>query len=204
LERALWQAGIGVVAGLDEVGRGAWAGPLVAAAVVLPPGKRGLGKRLAGVRDSKQMTARQRACWARSIREVALAVGVGEATPDEVDGIGPLRATRLAMQRALDSLPLPPLILLVDFMRLPEVELPQVALPHGDALALSISAASVIAKDWRDREMRSLEGEYPGYGFARHKGYGTAQHGEALARLGPCPAHRASFAPVERILIAAA
>jgi len=204
LESRLWRAGLFPVAGLDEVGRGAWAGPLVAAAVVLPPGRRDLRRVLAGVRDSKQMTPRQRTTWASRVREIALAVGVGEADSAEVDALGPLRATRLAMERALHALPLQPCFLLLDFMRLPEVSLPQTSLPHGDALALSISAASVIAKVWRDQGMISLEERYPGYGFARHKGYGTLAHREALGRLGPCVVHRASFAPVAGLLSAAA
>jgi ribonuclease HII len=150
------------------------------------------------------MTARQRSLWAGRIREVALAIGVGEADVAEVDALGPLRATCLAMERAVASLEFPPLALLLDFMRLPEIALPQICLPHGDEETLSISAASVIAKEWRDRQMASLEACYPGYGFARHKGYGTARHREALSRLGPCPIHRASFAPVAEAIIAAA
>ncbi|OGO08996.1 MAG: ribonuclease HII, partial [Chloroflexi bacterium RBG_13_66_10] len=195
LEARLWKAGIIPVAGLDEAGRGAWAGPIVAAAVVLPADRRDLRRILAGVRDSKEMTSRQRELWAGRIREIALAVGVGEAASLDVDGIGPLRATRLAMHRALQALAIEPRFLLLDFMRLPEIPLPQTCLPHGDGLALSISAASVIAKVWRDEGMKAIEGSYPGYGFARHKGYGTASHREALGRLGPCPIHRSSFAP---------
>jgi ribonuclease HII len=204
LETRLWEAGISPVAGLDEVGRGAWAGPLVAAAVMLPPDRRNLRRLLTGVRDSKEMTARQRDRLADRIRQVALAVAVGEADPGEVDGIGPLRATRLAMERALQALPLEPRFLLLDFMRLPELGVPQTALPHGDGQVLSISAASVIAKVWRDDEMADLERSYPGYGFARHKGYGTAAHREALCRLGPCPIHRCSFSPVAGMILAAA
>jgi ribonuclease HII len=150
------------------------------------------------------MTARQRDAWAARIREIALGVGVGEATSCEVDGIGPLRATCLAMQRALLALSLEPRYLLLDFVRLPEVSLPQTAVPHGDERILSISAASVIAKVWRDQRMLSLEEAYPGYGFARNKGYGTRVHQEALGRLGPCAVHRASFAPVADVLAAAA
>ena len=204
LEAHLWKAGIIPVAGLDEAGRGAWAGPIVAAAVVLPADRRDLRRILAGVRDSKEMTSRQRELWAGRIREIALAVGVGEAASLDVDGIGPLRATRLAMHRALQALAIEPRFLLLDFMRLPEIPLPQTCLPHGDGLALSISAASVIAKVWRDEGMKAIEESYPGYGFARHKGYGTASHREALGRLGPCPIHRSSFAPVASLLAAAA
>jgi ribonuclease HII len=204
LEARLWKAGIIPVAGLDEAGRGAWAGPIVAAAVVLPADRRDLRRILAGVRDSKEMTSRQRELWAGRIREIALAVGVGEAASLDVDGIGPLRATRLAMHRALQALAIEPRFLLLDFMRLPEIPLPQTCLPHGDGLALSISAASVIAKVWRDEGMKAIEESYPGYGFARHKGYGTASHREALGRLGPCPIHRSSFAPVASLLAAAA
>ena len=196
LERQLQKEGFASIAGLDEAGRGAWAGPLMAAAVILPLGRPDLAEILHGVRDSKQMTPAQRDRWAGAIREVAVAIGVGHCLPEEVDDLGPLVATRLAMERALTGLSLVPGHLLIDYLRLPEVSLPQTSLPQGDARVLSIAAASVIAKVTRDQWMVSLEEAYPGYGFARHKGYGTSQHRSALLRLGPSPVHRRSFSPV--------
>lgn len=196
LELALHQAGFVCVAGLDEAGRGAWAGPLVAAVVILPLERADLAGALNGVRDSKQMSPEQRNVWERHIREVAQAVATGTATHHEVDELGPLGATRLAMQRALEALSCPPDTLLIDHLRLPEVETPQTALPHGDAQVLSIAAASVVAKVSRDRMMIRLGRTYPGYGFEQHKGYGTVQHRRALWRLGPCPIHRLSYSPV--------
>jgi len=194
-EFLLWQKGISLIAGLDEAGRGAWAGPVSAAAVILSPAP-DLVERLKGVRDSKQMTARQRTFWAGRIREVALAWGMGFASCQEIDAAGILPATRLAMQRALDQLELAPEYLLLDAVRLPAVDLPQTALIKGDCKVLSIAAASVLAKTERDRLMLSLDNDFPGYGFARHKGYGTAVHRAALESLGPCAQHRMSFKPL--------
>ena len=194
-EFLLWQKGISLIAGLDEAGRGAWAGPVSAAAVILSPAP-DLVERLKGVRDSKQMTARQRTFWAGRIREVALAWGMGFASCQETDAAGILPATRLAMQRALDQLELAPEYLLLDAVRLPAVDLPQTALIKGDCKVLSIAAASVLAKTERDRLMLSLDNDFPGYGFARHKGYGTAVHRAALESLGPCAQHRMSFKPL--------
>jgi len=195
-ELHLWGGGARLVAGLDEAGRGAWAGPVVAAAVVLPPGRDDLLDLLPGVRDSKVMTRRQRERWATSILECALAVGVGETAPDQVDAIGLIAATRAAMRAALQALSLSPDHLLIDHLRLTGVSTPQTSLTHGDARALSIAAASVIAKVTRDERMRELDAAYPGYGFADHKGYGTALHREALAALGPSPVHRFTYAPI--------
>ena len=194
-ECALWAAGIVHAAGLDEAGRGAWAGPVSAAAVILPPDAAVL-ERLRGVRDSKQMTARQRGEWAERIRQEAAAWGVGFASAEEIDAQGILPATRLAMQRALAALNIPPQHLLIDAVRLRSVPLPQTCLIRGDATCLSIAAASVLAKTARDALLTALETEFPGYGFAQHKGYGTAQHQAALHALGPCPQHRRSYAPV--------
>ncbi|MEW6566616.1 MAG: ribonuclease HII [Chloroflexota bacterium] len=200
LELALCRAGFVSLAGLDEAGRGAWAGPLVAAAVVLPLGQMDLTQVLFGVRDSKQMRPGQREHWEQRIREVALAAATGVASAAEVDERGPLGATRLAMQRALQDLPALPAALLIDHLRLPEVELPQTALPGGDARVLSIAAASVVAKVTRDRLMVELAQDYPGYDFEQHKGYGTARHRGALRRLGPCPIHRFSYSPVAALV----
>jgi ribonuclease HII len=190
------RAGVSPVAGLDEAGRGALAGPLMAAAVILPVGQENLDQALCGVRDSKRMTPAQRSTWADRIREIASDHAVGQASAAEVDALGPLRASRLAMTRALEALGMKPAHLLIDYVCLPEVELPQTALPHGDARVLSIAAASVLAKVTRDQHMEALDAVYPGYGFKRHKGYGTWQHRHALSCHGPTPAHRLSYSPV--------
>jgi ribonuclease HII len=196
-EFGLWQAGIAYVAGLDEAGRGAWAGPVAAAAVILAPGS-DLVQQLNGVRDSKLMTARQRTEAAKRIRAMAVSWGVGFATAAEIDALGILPSTRLAMQRALQQLVPPAQHLLIDALRLPAVALPQTALIKGDQQVLSIAAASVLAKTARDALMVDLEQEFPGYGFARHKGYGTAAHRAALQALGASPIHRMSFAPLRK------
>ncbi|MCC6146549.1 MAG: ribonuclease HII [Anaerolineaceae bacterium] len=198
-ECTYWQAGLTRLAGLDEAGRGAWAGPVSAGAVILPPDP-GVHAALAGVRDSKQMTPAARTHWAQVIRKTAAAWGVGLASHMEVDRLGIAPATRLAMRRALEQLSLPPEALLIDALRLPEVDLPQTVLPHGDARCLSIAAASVLAKTARDALMAASENDYPAYGFARHKGYGTRFHQAALQRLGPCSIHRMSFTPVKKRL----
>lgn len=198
-EKNLWSAGMERLAGLDEAGRGAWAGPVAAAAVILPCLPE-LPCLLNGVRDSKQMRPTERTHWAEVIKDTALAWGIGAASSDEVDCLGILPATRLAMQRALEVLSTSPQYLLIDALRLPESELPQTAIIHGDAKSLSIAAASVLAKTTRDDEMRRMEMKFPGYGFARHKGYGTAAHREALLALGPCAIHRKSYAPIKRML----
>ena len=197
-ETRLWGAGFLYPAGLDEAGRGAWAGPVSAGAVILPRDEQ-VTERLRGVRDSKQMLPHQRVFWASEIRAAAVAWGVGFASHQEIDSLGILPATRLAMQRALEGLAMPPDHLLIDALRLPGVLLPQSALIKGDARSLSIAAASVLAKTARDRWMEEIDQTFPGYGFARHKGYGTAAHAQALAKLGPCPIHRASFAPIKAI-----
>ena len=196
LETDLWAGGLAAVAGLDEVGRGAWAGPVVAAAVVLPPRPAALAHLLGRVDDSKRLTAAQRARLAGEIRDCALAAGVGSVPADEIDRIGIVPATRLAMQQALAGLAVPPDYLLLDYLTLPGVALPQRGLVHGDAISLSIAAASIIAKVARDGWMAEQERTFPGYSFAGHEGYGTAQHQAALRRLGPCRLHRLSFAPV--------
>lgn len=196
LELALHNDGIAIIAGIDEAGRGAWAGPVVAAAVVLPLDNSDLISVLDGVRDSKLLSARQRSHWAGIILEIASAIGVGQATAEDVDTLGLIPATRSAMTRAFQELDPSPEYLLIDHILLPESELPQTALPGGDAIVLSIAAASIIAKVTRDNIMIELEEHYPGYGFPRHKGYGTCVHREALAALGPSPVHRRSFTPI--------
>ena len=197
-EQDLWARGLRHAAGLDEAGRGAWAGPVAAAAVILP-GEEGLMERLAGVRDSKQMSPRARARWADEIRAAAAGWGVGFSSHAEIDALGILAATRLAMQRALETCALAADHLLIDALRLPAIALPQTALIKGVARSLSIAAASVLAKTARDGLLMALDETYPGYGFARHKGYGTAIHRAAIERLGPCAIHRMSFAPLRTV-----
>ncbi len=194
-ERALWEDNQQWIAGLDEAGRGAWAGPVVAAVVVFPP-ILNLEKKLLGVRDSKQMTVHQREYWAEIIQKQAQAWGVGSAGHFEIDQLGILPATRLAMQRALGQLSMTPDHLLIDALLLPELKSPQTALVKGDQRSLSIAAASILAKTTRDALMRQEDNVYPLYGFRRHKGYGTRFHQQALVENGPCPIHRLSFRPL--------
>ena len=204
-ERRFARRGLPLVAGLDEVGRGAWAGPVVAAAVILPLDQPRLARALTGVTDSKQLTARQRERLCGVIESVAVSIGVGGAGPGEVDRDGLTAATRAAMQRALAMLRPAPDALLIDALDLSAVvPLPQAAVLYGDARCLSIAAASIIAKVSRDRWMAGLEARCPGYGFAQHKGYGTAAHRAALAALGPCAEHRRSYAPLQALALAAA
>lgn len=194
-EMAFWRQGCQNVAGLDEAGRGAWAGPVVAAAVILPPDPKSLRRQLMGVRDSKTLTPEQREALFPEILRIARAVGIGMAGPEEIDALGIVPATRLAMLRALEALSVPPEALIVDALALP-VLLPQRVLVRADARCLSVAAASIVAKVTRDRWMVEMDSIYPGYGFARHKGYGTPAHRQALRAHGPSPIHRRSFAPV--------
>ncbi len=197
-EQALWEAGLGFVAGIDEAGRGALAGPVACGVVILPRHPMTM-QALAGVRDSKQMTPAQREFWSGRIREIALAGAVGYASPGEIDQIGILPATHLAAYRAVQALEIPPEHLLLDYLFLSDCELPQTSLIKGDQRSLSIAAASVLAKTGRDALLRELDQEHPGYGFAVHKGYGTAMHLAALERLGPAPVHRFTFQPVKKL-----
>jgi len=203
LERALWAQGVRHIAGLDEAGRGAWAGPVVAGCVILPP-RPDLESEWHDLRDSKGLTPEQRTRWRERICQVAVAWGVGMAWPEEIDRLGILPATRLAMQRALEQVGVPVEHLLLDALRLPALTLPQTALIRGDMQVMSIAAASILAKTARDALMSELDRDYPGYGFARHKGYGVPAHRLALQRLGPCPIHRRSFAPLRPWLASAA
>ncbi|HJX39726.1 MAG TPA: ribonuclease HII [Anaerolineae bacterium] len=198
LDRELALRGLGyrAVAGIDEVGRGAWAGPVVACATILPLESDRLSEDLIGIRDSKHLTPRRRLEFCQRIREVALAVGVGLVSSAGVDELGIAVATRLAMSRALNRLPVPPEYLLIDGFPLSEHGLPQEAIVRGDMQCASIAAASVVAKVVRDSMMVALDGVYPGYGFAQHKGYGTADHREALGRKRLSPVHRHSFSPM--------
>jgi ribonuclease HII len=194
-ENALWENGALWVAGIDEAGRGALAGPVAAAAVILPQ-IMSLTIDLEGVNDSKRMTPTQRDTWSAVIRRVAVTYGVGLASPQEIDELGIVPATRLAASRAIDHLAVSPDCLLLDYLYLPKIPVSQISLTKGDRRSLSIAAASILAKTTRDAILVELDDQYPGYGFARHKGYGTAVHREALLRLGPSPIHRMSFAPL--------
>lgn len=192
-EQALWSVGVRLVAGIDEAGRGPLAGPVTAAAVILPTDPK-IVERLSGVRDSKQMLPAARQAARQQILTVALAWGVGFASAEEIDELGILPATHLAASRAMDELTLRPEHLLLDYLFLRESALPQTSLVKGDCRSLSIATASVLAKTARDALMRKLDAQYPGYGLAAHKGYATPAHRQALRRLGPCPIHRRSFA----------
>lgn len=207
-EAALLAQGIAVVAGVDEAGRGAWAGPVVAGAVCLPVADAELPARLQGLTDSKQLRAAERVAYAGQIRAAALAWGVGEASAEEIDEIGILRATCAAMRRALEGLragfpAIDPGSYLLDHIhwRGAPLDRPWRALVRGDSRSLSIAAASVLAKTHRDALMTALDAVYPGYGFAAHKGYGTPEHQAALAAFGKTSIHRLSFAPLRPTLL---
>jgi ribonuclease HII len=187
-ERLLWKSGIRSIAGVDEVGVGPLAGPVVAAAVIFPP-----NTELAGIDDSKQLEPEQRAQLAATIRQSATAIGIGSAEVGEIDQFNIYQAALLAMRRAIEALPLAPEHVLVDARVIPGVSIPQNSFNKGDGINFSIAAASIIAKTHRDRLMEDFEKEYPGYGFAHHKGYGTLEHQNAIRELGPCPIHRLSF-----------
>ena len=197
-EIALWNAGRSIVAGVDEVGRGPLAGPVVAAAVVFPAGM----KPIRGLRDSKILPAAKRERLAVVVRARALGVGVGAASVREIDRLNIRRATILAMQRALRRLGLVPAEVLVDGLWLPELGRPHDAIVDGDALCQSIAAASVIAKTVRDRLMCRLAARYPVYAWEENKGYGTPEHLDALQVLGPTRHHRMSFMPVAQLSLA--
>lgn len=194
-EQSLWSDGIKRIAGIDEAGRGAWAGTVVAAAVIFPVNIE-LELTLFGVRDSKQLNSQQRTYWAEVIKSQALAWGVGFADHAEIDQFGILPATRLAMQRALAELPDLADHLLIDAVQLPKVNQPQTALIKGDQRSLSIAAASILAKTSRDEWMRQQDTIFPLYGFAHNKGYGTRYHQQALQQHGPCAIHRMSYRPL--------
>lgn len=193
-EEGLWGAGYSTVAGIDEAGRGPIAGPVVAGAAVFSGAIKGPWTGL--VRDSKRLTPSQRKTVLPRLVEAAAAISTGSASAAEIDRFGIAPAVRLAMLRALDNLSIAPDFLLLDAFPLPESDLPQKAIVRGDAKCTSIAAASIAAKVERDRVMYELDREYPGYGFARHKGYCTAAHVAALESLGPCEVHRITFAPV--------
>ena len=199
-EMRLRAAGFSRVAGVDEVGRGAWAGPLVAAAVVLPDPREGVPTGLEGVRDSKVLSAGERIALYEPIILGALSVGVGAVRAAELDRVGLAAANRLAMIRAVRALSPPADHLLVDALGLHGCAIPQTALLHGDALSVSIAAASIVAKVVRDRWMADLDARYPGYDWARNKGYGTRTHRHGLAGRGITVQHRRCFAPIATLL----
>jgi ribonuclease HII len=186
----------GHACGIDEAGRGPLAGPVFAAAVVL-----GRNARISGLADSKQLSQRQRAELAEQIRTRAVSWAVASASVEEIDAINILRASLLAMRRAVERLTVTPHRALVDGLYCPEIAMPARAVVGGDATVAAISAASIMAKVARDEEMLSVHRLHPGYGFDRHKGYATPEHLEALRRLGACEAHRKSFAPVREALV---
>jgi ribonuclease HII len=193
LERALRRRGFRAIAGVDEAGRGAWAGPLVAAVVVLP-NRAGLP-----YVDSKTVGAAERERLAEHVRSVALAWAVGEASVEEVDALGPLRATHLAAHRAIGCLTLQPDAYVTDYLRLTFAAFPApevIAPARADGASLSVAAASLLAKTHRDARMRAAAVDWPTYGFERHMGYGVPAHRAALRRWGPCPCHRRSYRPV--------
>lgn len=176
------------ICGVDEVGRGPLAGPVVAGAVILPK-----DCRILYINDSKKLSAKKREELSAEIQEKALAVGIGLSTQDRIDEINILQATYEAMRKAIASLSVEPSLLLNDAVTIPAVGIPQVAIVKGDARSISIGAASIVAKVYRDRMMEEYDKMYPGYGFASNKGYGSKEHIEALHRMGPCPLHRRSF-----------
>jgi ribonuclease HII len=194
-ERRLWDEGVQHVAGVDEAGMAPLAGPVVAAAVILPR-----EFRPRGIDDSKQIDAGERDRLAVEIKAAALCWAVGLATVEEIDRINIYRAGLLAMRRAVEGLSTRPGHLLVDARRIPELDVPQRGIVHGDALSLTIAAASIIAKTTRDALMAELDLAHPAYGFARHKGYPTAEHFAALKVHGACDIHRRSFAPIREAL----
>lgn len=198
-ERALWQAGITHVAGVDEVGRGPLAGPVVAAAVIFPAAwdAGAWPPELEGLNDSKQLRATQREHYFAALMACPEVLGaIASVEPAVIDQINILQATHRAMNQALAQLHPAPGHVLVDGLRVPTLHFPQTPLVKGDARSYSIAAASVLAKVTRDRLMLEYDRQWPQYGFAEHKGYGTAQHLEALRLHGPCPIHRRSFAPL--------
>jgi ribonuclease HII len=195
-EQALRYCGFRIIAGVDEVGRGALFGPVVAAAVILPERTIGLAK--AGLKDSKQMLRKDRERLDRRIRRVALAVSVAEVDAETIDRVNIYQATRIAMLQAVIGLPIEPDHLLIDAMRI-DHPCRQTKLIYGDSLSLSIAAASVVAKVHRDALMRDLDTKHPGYGLASHKGYGTPAHRRALVEQGPTVLHRRTFAPVKAV-----
>ena len=197
LEKRLSAQGYRLVAGVDEVGRGPLAGPVMAAAVILPPWLTGDEPWLGLLDDSKALTPARRTKAAAAVREYALAMALGSASAEEIDDAGIAHAGIKAMLRAVSNLSMTPSHLLLDFVHLDKCSLPFQTVVKGDSISYSIAAASNVAKVARDRWMEEADGLYPGYSFARNKGYPTAQHRARLMEIGPCPIHRRSFGPVQ-------
>jgi ribonuclease HII len=195
-EKALQAKGYSYIAGIDEVGRGPLAGPVVAAAVIMPPKIKHTAW-LDGVRDRKLLSPAQRERLYNQIKGIAISSGIGMVSSQTIDIQGIAKATRIAMKQAVEQLTPKPDFLLIDYVKLPEVTIPQKGVVEGDSICFSIACASIIAKVTRDRLMVEMDTTYPGYGLANHKGYGTKEHLECLQRLGPCPIHRRSFQPVK-------
>jgi ribonuclease HII len=197
-ENELKSQGYELIAGIDEVGRGALAGPVVASAVVLPhlAHMAWFGQ----VRDSKELNSRQRESLFGLINKEAVAVGIGIVPSRVIDSINILKATKLAMMQAVEKLPRQPNFLIIDRVTLSQCSIPQRGITRGDKLCLSIACASIVAKVTRDRLMEEFDQIYPGYGFAQHKGYGTGIHMSCLQKLGPSPIHRLYFAPVRNVM----
>ncbi|HEY98151.1 MAG TPA: ribonuclease HII [Dehalococcoidia bacterium] len=197
-EKALHARGYHFIAGVDEVGRGALMGPVVAAAVILPENPKGRWRNR--VRDSKQLSPTVRESLYEYITEKAVATAIGVITPEQIDSVGIARATRLAMKAAVEQLIPEPQYLLIDYFKIAEVTIPQKGITFGDSICFSIACASIIAKVYRDKIVSAMDEIYPGYEFSRHKGYGTREHLTHLQRQGPCPEHRRSFGPVKEAL----
>ncbi len=194
-EKALYKNGVKLIAGVDEVGRGPLVGPVVAAAVILP-----INYHLDGLNDSKKLTEKKRERLYDILMQEAIAIGIGEASAKEIDEINIYQASKLAMMRALKNLKIMPEHVLVDAMPLKEIDFPSTSIIHGDALSLSIAAASVIAKVTRDRMMIELDKKYPEYGFAQHKGYPTKKHLEVLQKYGVLDNYRFTYGPVRDLI----
>lgn len=193
-EKLLKEQGYQYIAGVDEVGRGALMGPVVAAAIILPENFKARWK--SQVRDSKQLTPEIREYLFSYIIDKSISYGIGSCSNETIDEVGIAKATRLAMMAAVTQLKPEPQYLLIDYVKLTELDLPQKGIKHGDSLCFSIACASIIAKVTRDRLVTEMDKTYPGYGFAEHKGYGTEEHLKCLREKGPCPLHRRSFSPV--------
>ena len=195
LELAARKKGFSRIAGGDEAGRGPWAGPVFSAFVILPE-----DYNLPGLDDSKKLSREQRRRLFVQIKAIAISYGIGQASHEEIDAINILEATRLAFQRAFDQMVPQPDYVLLDYIKLPWLQLPSFSLAKGESHSDSIAAASILAKEARDQLMEQLDQQYPGYGFGKHMGYGTPAHQKALAEMGPCTIHRKSFKPIKKLL----
>lgn len=194
-EQLLSSQGFCYIAGVDEAGRGCLAGPVVAAAVILPHDTN--GDWTEQIMDSKLLTMEKREYLYSFISDNAVSCGIGIVSNEIIDVVNILQATKMAMKQAIEQLNPQPDTLLIDFLKLPEVSIPQKGIPHGDGLCFSIACASIVAKVSRDRLMNEMDELYPGYGLCKHKGYWTAEHISCINKLGPCPIHRRTFQPIK-------